>query len=547
MVYLVEDIVDEWHPTLNDSSDYHLSKFHLRDKAWWVGKCGHTWNAMIGNRNRLGTGCPYCAGQRCLKGFNDIDTTHHFLAEIWSSKNEYPSSNYSHFYKKLVWWLEKCGHEYQLAPARRVWALRCQVCVNRVIIPGFNDLATLRPKISSEWHTTKNGDLKPTQVSVSKNLKIWWECKLGHEWFTSINSRTSKQNTNCPTCTGRTILSGFNDLQTTHPEVAVEWHPTKNGDLLPTHISQGNSLPIWWLCGLGHEYQAVPYSRTSKKTTGCAVCAGKRLLTGLNDIATLYPLLVSEWHPIKNGNLLPSEVASKSGKKAWWLCVDGHEWETAVSNRSAGKGCRKCHSASHSSKAEKEVKVFVASLGYIFEGSDRKVLNGKELDLFFPDLNFAIEYNGLYWHAERHKPKSYHFDKYSECDSYGVVLYQIWEDDWIFNQDVVKADIAQKLLTRNNFVNNVFLSDKLAKDTTVTDNTSGEDYLYAASFVKLGIIEPDYKLLWRHRLVMKFPVDFFESEVGLLFEDGLTVGELEDLNNIERVWDAGKTMWKRVN
>ena len=59
-------------------------------------------------------------------------------------------------------------------------------------------------------------------------------------------------------------------------------------------------------------------------------------------LATEYPNIANEWHPSKNGAITPDLVAPKSGKKVWWKCSLGHEWETAVSNRSKGAGCPYC-------------------------------------------------------------------------------------------------------------------------------------------------------------------------------------------------------------
>ncbi len=55
------------------------------------------------------------------------------------------------------------------------------------------------------------------------------------------------------------------------------------------------------------------------------------------------PNLVKEWHPTKNGNLKPRDVTPGSGKKVWWICEAGHEWEAFIYSRSRGSGCRFCN------------------------------------------------------------------------------------------------------------------------------------------------------------------------------------------------------------
>ena len=95
---------------------------------------------------------------------------------------------------------------------------------------------------------------------------------------------------------------------------------------------------------------------------------------------------------------------------------------------------------------EKSVDVFIKSVysGKIIE-NDRKILKGKELDIYLPELNIAFEFNGIYWHNEFNKPRYYHQDKSLECKENGIQLIHIWEDDWLYRNDIVKDIIKSKL------------------------------------------------------------------------------------------------------
>ena len=166
----------------------------------------------------------------------------------------------------------------------------------KTVVIGFNDLATVNPEIASEWHPTKNVNLNPTQLTFSSNKKVWWICKHGHEWYASVASRTNKSHQNgCPVCAGQKVLAGFNDLATVNPNLALEWHPTKNGDLKPTQVTVSSNKKVWWMCKHGHEWQAIIYNRTNKsRPCGCPVCAGRKVLAGFNDLTTVNPELASE-------------------------------------------------------------------------------------------------------------------------------------------------------------------------------------------------------------------------------------------------------------
>jgi len=74
---------------------------------------------------------------------------------------------------------------------------------------------------------------------------------------------------------------------------------------------------------------------------GCGVCRGFQVSTS-NCLATLFPELVSEWHPTKNGSLTPHDVTCGSQKRVWWKCEKGHEWKTAISNRTNKKISSNC-------------------------------------------------------------------------------------------------------------------------------------------------------------------------------------------------------------
>lgn len=243
---------------------------------------------------------------------------------------------------KKVWW--KCSKHKDHAWCASVYSRtrktpnQCPVCANRQILSGFNDLLTKHPEIAAEWHPTLNGNLVPEEFLPSSKQEIWWQCKLGHSWQTKINLKV--RGSNCSICSGKTIVSGLNDLAFLEPRVAAEWHPTLNGELKPTHVSSRNTRSIWWQCYEGHEWKNLVSNRV-RFNQNCPYCVGKKAASGINDLATLKPAFLSEWHPNKN-LLKPQNLTIKSHKKIWWLCVLGHEYEATVAHRTEGKNCPFC-------------------------------------------------------------------------------------------------------------------------------------------------------------------------------------------------------------
>ena len=98
---------------------------------------------------------------------------------------------------------------------------------------------------------------------------------------------------------------------------------------------------VWWKCALGHAWKTSVCHRANGTT--CPYCKGKKILTGFNDLATLYPELADEWVHDKNYGLAPCTISPGSHKMVWWrgtLC--GHLWEAVVYERSHGTGCPYC-------------------------------------------------------------------------------------------------------------------------------------------------------------------------------------------------------------
>jgi hypothetical protein len=203
-----------------------------------------------------------------------------------------------------------------------------------------NNLATTHPELAGQWHPTKNGDLTPCGVSFGSVHKIWWLCEEGHSWEATVNHRSS--GTGCAVCRGLKVEVGFNDLATLRPDLAAEWHPTKNGDLTPQDITVNSNKKIWWLCEKGHSWSVSPNIRFAGN--GCATCSGQKVEVGFNDLATLRPDLAAEWHPTKNVDLTPQDITVGSGRKVWWSCNLGHSWPAAPATRLRGSGCAACAS-----------------------------------------------------------------------------------------------------------------------------------------------------------------------------------------------------------
>jgi len=107
------------------------------------------------------------------------------------------------------------------------------------------------------------------------------------------------------------------------------------------------------------------------------------------------------------------------------------------------------HSTCSISSLEKEIVEFIHFV-YKKEIIENYRKLGKELDIFLPDINLGIEFNGLYWHSDKFKDKNYHYDKWKYYNEKGIKIITIWEDDWNLKQNLVKSILLNQLSLNEN-------------------------------------------------------------------------------------------------
>lgn len=195
----------------------------------------------------------------------------------WEKNNELNISPFSvscgsH---KAVWWKCSKGHSWNSIVSNRARnknSRGCPYCTRRKPIARENDLCSTHPELVKEWNYAKNANNLPEQYMGGSHKIVWWMCKKGHEWEAEIKSRAT--GVGCPYCAGKKVLIGFNDLETLYPELAKEWHPTKNEQLKPSQITYGSGKKVWWRCKNKHEWETAVYNRT--KGGGCPICSSRR-------------------------------------------------------------------------------------------------------------------------------------------------------------------------------------------------------------------------------------------------------------------------------
>ena len=280
-------IASEWHPTKNGSiTPSHISPVTAK-KFWFICPKGHEYESRVSDRTNNNSGCPYCSNQKVLEGFNDLATTHPVLLLEWDYLTNaiLPTQITYGTTKKVNWICSKCGHSWSASVSHRATGIGCPQCKIEKLkghrTPKNNtDLQTVAPQVAQEWNYEKNAPLTPCLISSGSNKIVWWICSKGHEWEAAVSKRVSGRN--CPYCSNQRILVGYNDLQTTSPELAIQWHKEKNGALTPQMVTRGSGKKVWWHCDLcGNDWEATVQKRAIGQ--GCPHCRKARGKKPKND------------------------------------------------------------------------------------------------------------------------------------------------------------------------------------------------------------------------------------------------------------------------
>ncbi|NUP12481.1 MAG: zinc-ribbon domain-containing protein [Polyangiaceae bacterium] len=248
---------------------------------------------------------------------------------------------------RLVYW--QCSndpnHVSVMAVRDRLARPGCSRCGTGHRAGPTSSLSARYPEVAACWHPTKNDALTPDDVTPGSARLVWWRCPSdpAHAFRASIlnvvRSRVSASR-GCAAC-ARSTRSTSRSLALLRPELAAEWHPTRNRDLCATRVGALSDVTVWWQCTRdpSHAWRATVRSRA--RGGRCLICYPNHPRKPLRET---HPHLAEEWHPTKNDPLTPDDVGSGVQRKVVWRCsrVPAHEWTTGIITRVKGRGCPVC-------------------------------------------------------------------------------------------------------------------------------------------------------------------------------------------------------------
>ena len=289
-------------------------------------------------------------------------------------------------------------------------------------------------KRANEIHGDKYDYSKSEYIDAKTNVCII--CHEHGEFWQTPSKHLSGQG--CPKCAEISRMNNRKHIDDKKfIDDAIKVHGDKYDYSLVKNCSN-NHTNVKIICK-EHGVFEQDYAHHVGRKQGCPKCAGNFKLNNF--------IFEEKSNIIHNDKYIYENVDYISThKKVIITCPIHGNFEQTPHDHLEGKGCPKC--ANKISKCEEEIYSFILEKLNNEEiiKRDRSILTGKELDIYIPSLNIGIEYNGVIWHSEKFGTnKYYHLNKLEECNTKGIKLIQVFEDEYINHKDIVNSKILRAL------------------------------------------------------------------------------------------------------
>ena len=361
---------------------------------------------------------------KLVVGENDLATAAPKVTAMLSEKDkQFAFEVTAGSHRKLVFVCPDCKQEFKAEIKNVVHSVSngttgCPICAGKKIIPGINDLATKRPEVAAMW-SSKN-KISASEVAARSGKSAFFKCcDCGQEFKADINNIVRfviNGSTGCPVCRGLKVVPGINDLATKCPKAAAMW--SSKNELSASEVTAGSNKKAFFKCpNCRQEFESAIIHVTNSVDNGntsCPVCAGKKIVPGINDLATKCPKAAAMWSNKNERSAM--EVTAGSQRDALFVCPDcKKEFKAAISSvvKSVKNGFTGCYDCSMRrinaiSKPEwfytRPMLAFAGENGIPNPFFDARNILGKNsfLGLDFVDhiQKFCSEYNGFAWHND---------------------------------------------------------------------------------------------------------------------------------------------------
>ena len=314
---------------------------------------------------------------------------------------------------------------------------------------------------------------------VSSQTKIKIICPIHGEFWQTPNSHL--HGSGCPKCGKIKIVSKLRLTTEQFVEKARKIHGDKYDYSKAEYVNNGTKVCI--ICPIHGEFWQTPGHHLGGE--GCSRC---RYEKNSKEQMLSNDSFVQRAKEIHGERFDYSKVVYKGyEEKVCIICpIHGEFWQSPDSHLHSS-GCPKCGGIM--TKDEDAICEYIESLGLSTLTKNRKIIPPYELDIYIPENNIAIEFNGLYWHSDCIKEDvNYHLNKTIACEKLGIRLIHIFEDEWNYNKEIVKSKLrhiigvndTKSIYARKCIVNEI--DNKTAKEFLLKNHIQG----FSRSTVYLG-------------------------------------------------------------
>ena len=268
------------------------------------------------------------------------------------------------------------------------------------------DIKLQDTKVFHWWNYSKNKK-RPEDYPPSSNFKAWFKCDVGHSFYSKIANVFLKTNTpsgGCASCGSRIrFLKNGNNIQNKCLDLIRFWNKEKNIGL-PKDYSPGSNYNAWWNCSTcSTPFQKSIHKLSRKNSAVCDKCYSFVYIL----LSERYPKLKKIWDIKKNKEKFETTRAL-SDKLYWWKCLVHGSAKASISRAKNNNFCEKCVTVSKTSKIE--IRIYFELKTIFKDIINQKIIKKRQLDLFLPEENIAIEFDGYPWHLKKEQ-KDFNKDK----------------------------------------------------------------------------------------------------------------------------------------
>ena len=309
--------------SVNNKSTASQIAFDTSKKVLWTcPTCGEDYLYPVNERKIGDNSCPYCNHTKLKSGVNDLTITNPQLASEFSPRNDKKANEVGEWQKYEVFWIcPTCKQEFRREVRKMAAGFdECPICTGRVAIEGYNSLADEHPDIPFIW--SEKNDKKPTEVTSISSYDAIWYCPTCKQEFRREVRKVVDDEFECPICTGKTVVAGYNSLEDEYPEIAKRW--AESNDRLPSEVLSSHIYRAEWVCPTcGGKYTASVRDVVNGLAE-CPYCNNEKPLAGFNTLLDLYPEIQDEWAENENTllGIFPDEILPTSTARVWWKCKD---------------------------------------------------------------------------------------------------------------------------------------------------------------------------------------------------------------------------------